>query len=65
MNTGHLRRFCWFLVTRGWDTEGQEGTRGDSLYAIVVHVAPMAAIMTLSMARSGSFVASGDGYPRG
>lgn len=40
-NGGYFRHFWWSLVTRGWDREGQEGTRGDSLYAIVVHVVPM------------------------
>jgi len=45
-NTGNLRHFWWFLVTRGWDTEGQEGTRGDRVEGIVVQVVPMAPART-------------------
>jgi hypothetical protein len=30
--------FTTFIVARGWDREGQQGTRGDSLDAVVVHV---------------------------
>jgi hypothetical protein len=38
-----LRRFLYFFVTRGWDTEGQEGTRGDSLDTVIVDVMPLEA----------------------